>query len=109
MCNKPTLISRSAQDRLNFEKGHSMQPGDDTGLAIPPALAAEIQAAADEEHRPALDVLRDAVESYRKEQRWRRTLAYGAQRANALGLTEADVPRLIAEYRQEKRRGLHEA
>jgi hypothetical protein len=86
-----------------------MTPGDDTSLAIPPALAAEIQAAADEEHRPALDVLRDAIDGYRREQRWRRTLAYGAQRAGALGLTEADVPRLIAEYRQEKRRGLHGA
>lgn len=83
--------------------------GDDIKFAIPPALAADIQAAADEEHRPVLEVLRDAVDSYRKEQRWRRTLACGAQRADALGLTEADVPRLIAEYRQEKRRGLHGA
>jgi hypothetical protein len=78
-----------------------------TDLTIPPALAAEIRAAADEEHRPAIDVLRDAVESYRMEQRWRRTLAYGGGRAKTLGLTEADVPRLIAEYRHEKRQGLH--
>jgi hypothetical protein len=84
-------------------------PGDDTKFAITPALAAEIQAVADEEHRPALDVLHDAIENYRKEQRWRRTLAYGAERASALGLTEADVPRMIEEYRQEKRRSLHRA
>jgi hypothetical protein len=50
---------------------------------------------------------RDAVESNRKEQRWRKTLSYGADRGRALGLTEADVPRLIAEYRQQKRQGLH--
>jgi hypothetical protein len=80
-----------------------MTSGNDAGLIIPPALVAEIQAAAEEEHRLPLDVLRDAIESYRKEQRWRRTLAYGAERARALGLTETDVPRLIAEYRQEKR------
>jgi hypothetical protein len=86
-----------------------MKRGNDTSLAIPPALAAEIQAAADEERRPAVDVLRDALDTYRKERRWRSTLAYGAQRAEALGLTETDVPRLIAEYRQEKRRRLHEA
>jgi hypothetical protein len=79
----------------------------DTELTIPTALQAELQAAADEEQRPVLEVLRDAVESYLKEQRWRRTLAYGADRAKALGLTETDVPRLIAEYRQEKRRALH--
>ena len=84
-----------------------MPPGNDTEFTIPPALAAEIQAAADEEHRPALDVLRDAVDGYRKEQRWRRTLAYGADRAGALGLTEADVPRLIAAYRREQRQGPH--
>jgi hypothetical protein len=80
--------------------------GSDTKLTIPPALAAEIQAAADEEHRPALAVLRDAIEGYRKGQRWRRTLAYGAERAKALGVTEADVPRLIAAYRREQRQGL---
>ena len=80
-------------------------PGDDTTFAIPLALAAEIQAVADEEHRPALDVRRDAFESYRKEQWWRNTLAYGTRCASALDLTKADVPRMIAEYRQEKRRG----
>jgi hypothetical protein len=83
-----------------------MCPIDQAVLTVPPALAAEIQAAADEEHRPPLEVLRDAIESYRKEQRWRRTLDYGADRAKALRLTEADVPRLIAEYRQEKRQRL---
>ena len=68
-----------------------MKPGSDTKLTIPPALAAEISAARDEE------------------QRWRRTLAYGADRAKALGVTEADVPRLIAAYRQEQRQGPYPA
>jgi hypothetical protein len=104
-----SLISQAVPDSLNFERRRPMKPGSDTKLTIPPALAAEIQAAADEEHRPALDVLRDAVEDYRKEQRWRRTLAYGADRAKALGVTEADVPRLIAAYRRERRQGLRPA
>jgi gamma-glutamyl:cysteine ligase YbdK (ATP-grasp superfamily) len=77
-------------------------PGDTERLALPPALLAEVQAAADEEHRPALDVLREVVERGLKERRWQRTLAYGQERARALGLTEADVPRLIAEVRQER-------
>ncbi len=84
-----------------------MTSSSNTELTIPPALAAEIRAAADEERRPVVDVLRDAVENYRREQRWRRTLAYGAERAKTLGLTEADIPRLIAEYRQEERQELH--
>ncbi len=33
-------------------------------LPIPPALVAQIQAAAEEQHRSAEDVLRDAVELY---------------------------------------------
>jgi hypothetical protein len=37
---------------------------ENTDLAIPPALAAQLQAAADEQHRPAREVLRDAVEEY---------------------------------------------
>ena len=80
-------------------------PDDTASLSIPPALAAEILAVAEEEHRPALEVLRDAVANYRVERRWRRTLAHGAARAKALGVAEADVSRLIAEYRQEKRQG----
>jgi len=83
-----------------------MKPDAGVDLTLPAALAAEIQAAADEEHRPVLDVLRDAVEIYRREQRWRRTLAYGGDRVRKLGVTEADVPDLITAYRLEKRRPL---
>ena len=74
-------------------------------LAVPPTLLAEIQAEADREHRPAAAVLQDAVKHYVREKRWLRTLAYGRERAAALGLTEEDVPRLIAESRQEQRQG----
>ncbi len=74
-------------------------------LAVPPDLLAEIRAAADEEQRPADDVLRDAVKRYVRDTRWQRTLAKGQARARALGFTEEDVPRLIAEFRAEKRQG----
>jgi hypothetical protein len=76
-----------------------------TDLLVPAALAAEIEAAAEEENRPVLDVLHDAIERYRSERRWRQTLAYGATRAKASGLTAADVDRVIAEYRSEKQPG----
>jgi hypothetical protein len=36
----------------------------DTDLVIPSALAAEIQAAAADEHRSATDIVRDALEHY---------------------------------------------
>ena len=35
------------------------EPTSDTDLAIPPALVAEIRAAADDEHRPAAEVVRE--------------------------------------------------
>ncbi len=74
-------------------------------LAIPPTLLAEIQAEADKEHRPALDVLQDAVKRYLRQKRWQEIYAYGEERAKTLSLTEADVPRLIAECRAEQRQG----
>ena len=77
----------------------------DDSPTIPPSLLAEIQAAADEERRTATELLREAVEHYLETRRWQRLIAFGEEQARSLGLTEADVPRLIAEYRQEKRQG----
>jgi hypothetical protein len=76
---------------------------DNLPLVLPPALAAEVEAAAAEEHRPVLDVLQDVIERGLEERRWQRLLAYGAGHARALGVTEEDVPRLIAEFREEQR------
>ncbi|HWC91462.1 MAG TPA: hypothetical protein VG433_17455 [Pirellulales bacterium] len=72
-------------------------------LTIPPALLAQVHAAAQEEHRPADEVLRDALERYLRERRWQKIFVYGEQRAHDLGVSEPDIPRLIAEYRQEHR------
>ena len=46
------------------------------------------------------EIVREAIERYVKDRRWRRLIAYGQARARQLGLTEADLPRLIAEARQ---------
>jgi hypothetical protein len=70
-------------------------------LIIPPALLAQVQAAALEEHGSPVEVLRDAVEYHLRERRWQWVFAYGEQCAQTLGLTELDIPRSIAEYRQE--------
>jgi metal-responsive CopG/Arc/MetJ family transcriptional regulator len=72
-------------------------------LIVPSALQAQVEEAAAEDQRPASDLLRDAVERYLRDRRWQRTLAYGEERARVLGLTEEDVPRLIAEVRRERR------
>ena len=77
----------------------------DTTIAVPPALLAEIKAAANEDKRSAEDVLREAIERYLRNRRWQRIFAYGEERARALGLSEEDIPCLIAESRQEQRQG----
>jgi hypothetical protein len=69
-------------------------------LAIPPALLAQVQAAAEEEHRPIGGVLCDALQRYLRERRWQKAFTYGEQQAQSLGIGAADIPRLIAEYRQ---------
>jgi len=82
-----------------------MKPrAEENNIAIPPSLLAEIQAAAEEEKRPAEEVLREAIERYLENRRWQQLVSYGQQRARELGLTEADVPRLIAESRRERAR-----
>lgn len=83
-----------------------MKPtGENHSFVLPPALLAEVEAAADEEHRPAEDMVREAVTRYMEDREWNKVFTYGESRAKALGLTEKDVPRLIAESRQEKRQG----
>jgi metal-responsive CopG/Arc/MetJ family transcriptional regulator len=76
---------------------------DSESVKMPSSLLAEIQAAAKEEQRTSDELVREAVERYLKDRRWQRLLAYGEQQARSLGLTDADVPRLIEEYRQEHR------
>ena len=81
-----------------------MKTPDESGsIKVPSSLLAELQAAAAEERRSSDELVRDAVERYLKDRQWQRLLAYGQERARSLGLTEADVPRLIEEYRQERR------
>jgi metal-responsive CopG/Arc/MetJ family transcriptional regulator len=79
-----------------------MKPNNDSELVkMPSSLLAEVQEAANEEHRTREELVREAVERYLKDRRWQRLLAYGEQQARSLGLSDTDVPRLIEEYRRE--------
>jgi hypothetical protein len=49
------------------------------------------------------EITRDALIAYLAVRQLDRLQEYGQQRANELGLTEADIPRLIAEARRESR------
>jgi hypothetical protein len=75
-----------------------MTQGDGISLTIHPALVAEIQAAAKDEHRPAVEVVRDALEGYLENRRWQQR-EQDLQQARALGLPDDDVAP-SPEYRQ---------
>jgi hypothetical protein len=72
---------------------------------VPPRLLPEIEVAAAEDHRTPSELVGEALDTYLKNRRWRRLVERGEARAQALGLSEADLPRLIAEGRQERRQG----
>ena len=72
-------------------------------ISLPEPLLAEIQSAAQAEHRSVDEVLTDAVKRYVEERSWAKLLSYGAERAKALGVQECDVDGLIAESRAEQR------
>jgi hypothetical protein len=72
---------------------------------VPSRLIPEVRATAEEDRRAPDELVGEAVEIYLKNRRWRRLIERGQARARELGLTEADLPRLIAESRQERRQG----
>ena len=72
-------------------------------ISLPERLMAEVQAAAEERHISVEEVVEEAVRKYFEDHSWVKMLKYGQGRAKALGYTEYDVERLIAETRAEKR------
>jgi len=68
---------------------------------IPISLMTEVERVARAQERTVSEVLAEAVDHYIKGEQWKSLKAYGRERAHARGLTEADVPRLIAESRRE--------
>jgi metal-responsive CopG/Arc/MetJ family transcriptional regulator len=74
-------------------------------ISLPEPLLAEIQSAAEAQHRTADELAADAVRQYLKEQSWVRFVGRNERRAKEMGITEGDVDRLIAEYRSENQHG----
>lgn len=74
-------------------------------VSVPPELARDFEAIADEEGRNRSELFREMLSvyrSYRELGRFETLQRYGAARARAVGVTsEEDVARLIAEVRGE--------
>ena len=68
------------------------------------AQLAELEKLARGQGRTVNEVVSEAVDRYIKDKQWSTLKQYGRAKSRELGLTEADVPRLIAESRQEHAR-----
>ena len=78
-----------------------MASGDTQIPILSTDLLDEVEALARQQGRPANDLIADAVRVYPSDHAWRPLLESVSRRTRELGLTEEDVPRLIAEYRAE--------
>ena len=72
-------------------------------ISLPEPLLAEIQSAAEAQHRTADELAADAIRQYLEQQSWMQFVERNERRAKAMGITEDDVDRLIKEYRTENR------
>lgn len=73
-------------------------------ISLPPDMLDNVTQLAKKEHRTKSELVREALRRYIEDQEWNTIRSYGAARAKARDITEADVDRIIHEYRQEKRK-----
>jgi len=65
---------------------------------------AELEKLARAQERTVNEVVSEAVDRYIKDKQWSALKQYGRAKAREMGLTEDDVPRLVAESRAEHTR-----
>jgi metal-responsive CopG/Arc/MetJ family transcriptional regulator len=70
-------------------------------ISLPEPLLAEIESAAQAEHRTADEVAADAIRQYLEKQSWVKFVERNERRAKDMGITEDDVNRLVTDYRTE--------
>lgn len=73
-------------------------------VALEPDLFARITEEAAAQGTTADEIANEATKRYLALRRLQKLQQYGQRRAEELGITEEDVPRLIAESRTEQRR-----
>ena len=71
-------------------------------ITLPPDMAAEAEQLAKQEKRTMSELMREAFRRYKRQREWDEANAYGRAKAKQMGLTEADVVRLIQEFRSEE-------
>ena len=71
-------------------------------ITLPPEMAIEAARLARRENRTMSELMREAFRRYKRQYEWDEANAYGRAKAKELGITEADVVRLIKESRVEE-------
>jgi len=71
-------------------------------ISLLPELLEEVERLAKEEKRTRSEFFREAIRRYIEDKKWERIYRYGRLKAQERGLAEADVERLVDEYRAEQ-------
>jgi predicted transcriptional regulator len=70
-------------------------------ITLPPDMVTEAEQLARREKRTMSELMREAFRRYKRQREWDEANQYGDAKAKQLGITEADVVRLIKEFRAE--------
>jgi Arc/MetJ-type ribon-helix-helix transcriptional regulator len=73
-------------------------------ISMPPADLERAERLAKATNRTLSGVIREGLRRLESDRFWQEIHAYARPKAEALGITEDDVGRLVKEYRQEKRK-----
>lgn len=73
-------------------------------VSLPPDLLKNAERVAKEEHRTKSELVREALRTYIASRQWTQIRKWGDRSAKEFSIkSEADVERIIREYRREKR------
>ena len=72
-------------------------------LNLAPEILSQVEELAQKDNRTKTDILREAINHYIEERKWKELREYGARQAAKLGIKEKDVEGLIEEYRAEEK------
>ena len=72
-------------------------------ISLLPELLEEAEKLAKAERRTRSEFFREAIRRYIEDKKWERIYRYGRMKAQEQGLAEADVERLVDEYRAEQK------
>ena len=80
-------------------------------ISLPPPLLKEVAQRAKQQHQTTSELVREALRRYLEDRNaadalWKELRAYGVKRAKTLRIkTEADIQRVVDEYRRDVRTG----